>query len=157
VPLSLQLEKIFDIGCSLADVLQLYPALPQTAALSMEVGPRDYLIEILRVLSTVLGGSTRYLPMLAAKVDECTTQGIRAALEPGSGRVVDLGDEETAYSESMETEPGVEGFNTNGYSESGMFDFGTLSEASMAWLGSMSDDSFGDITGMNEQPLYQPG
>ena len=95
--------------------------------------------------------------MLAAKVDECTTPGIRAALQPGSGRVVDLGDEETAYSESIETEPGVEGYDTNGYSEFGMFDFGTLSEASMAWLGSMSDDTFGDIAGMNDPPLYQPG
>lgn len=95
--------------------------------------------------------------MLAAKVEECTTPGIRAALDPGNGRVVDLGDEETAYPESMGTEPGVEGFNTNGYSESEMFDFGTLSEASMAWLGSMSDDSFGDIAGMSEQLLYQPG
>ena len=154
MPLPSQLEKIFDIGCSLADVLQLYPALPQTTPMSMEFGPRDYLMEMLKVLSTVLGGSTRYLPMLAAKVEECTNPSIRTVLEPDSGRVLDLEEaEENTFSTSMATDPYVDSIT---YNEPGMFDFGTLSEASMAWLGSMSDDSFGDIAGMNE-PLYQSG
>ena len=123
--------------------------------LSMEVGPRDYLMEMLGVLSTVLGGSTRYLPMLAAKVDECTHSGIRVALDPGGGRIVDLEDEENPYPESIEPESHLFNLNSNGYNEAELFDFGTLSESSMAWLGSMSEESFGDMTGMHEQPLYQ--
>jgi hypothetical protein len=152
----LQLEKIFDIGCSLADVLQLYPAAPQAAVHSMEVGPRDYLMEMLRILSTVLGGSARYLPMLAAKADECLHAGVRGPLgsSNGNGKIIDLEDEEDSYTKAMEPLPAIDEVDTNAYDASGMFDFGTLSEASMAWLGSVSDKSFGDMAGIGPQPLY---
>lgn len=149
--LRLQLEKIFDIGCSLADVLQLNPVLPQTEVSHMQVGPRDYLMEMLKILSTVLGGQTRYLPMLADKVDECTRGGIRPALETNAGRIVDLDDEANSYSGSNDAEPGMDGFDTQRYPDTSMFDFGALSEASMAWLGSMSDDTFGEMAAIPDQ------
>ncbi|KAF8854827.1 hypothetical protein BDZ45DRAFT_539264, partial [Acephala macrosclerotiorum] len=38
------LEKVFDIGCSLADVLSLHPNFMNVSAL--EIGPRDYLMEL---------------------------------------------------------------------------------------------------------------
>jgi hypothetical protein len=118
-------------------------------------------MEMLRMLSTVLGGSARYLPMLAAKVDECLHAGVRGSLESGdinnNGKIIDLEAEEDSYAEAMEPLPALDNVNTINYDGNGMFDFGTLSEASMAWLGSMSDESFGDMAGMPPQPLYQHG
>ena len=63
------LEKVFDIGCSLADVLLLHPSSMQVSGL--EIGPRDYLLELMWILGTMPGGSSRYLGLLAAKADEC--------------------------------------------------------------------------------------
>ncbi|KAH8810700.1 hypothetical protein F5884DRAFT_780149 [Xylogone sp. PMI_703] len=64
------LEKIFDIGCSLADVLLIHPNI---VCVSMrEIGPRDYLMELMRILDMdVGGGNSKYLRLLAAKADEC--------------------------------------------------------------------------------------
>ncbi|KAH0544445.1 hypothetical protein FGG08_001472 [Glutinoglossum americanum] len=59
------LEKVFDIGCSLADVMKVLP-LQQSR---FELGPRDYLMEMLRMLSTIRGGQSRYLPLLTAQAD----------------------------------------------------------------------------------------
>jgi len=112
----------------------------------MEVGPRDYLMEMLRILSTVLGGSAKYLPMLASKVDECLQVGMRGALESSDSKIIDLEDGEPLSA--------IDSLNSTAYDGTSLFDFGTLSEASMAWLGSMSDESFGDIGGIPPQPMY---
>jgi Fungal specific transcription factor domain len=63
------LEKVFDIGCSLADVLLLYANSMSVSGL--EIGPRDYLMELVKILGTFSGGSSKYLGMLAVKADEC--------------------------------------------------------------------------------------
>ncbi|OIW24784.1 RING-3 protein [Coniochaeta ligniaria NRRL 30616] len=63
------LEKVFDIGCSLADVLCLEPSFTQPSAL--EVGPRDHLVELVRIVGTTLGGSYKHLQILASKAAEC--------------------------------------------------------------------------------------
>lgn len=63
------LEKIFDVGCSLADVLSVNPhCVPRTA---LEVSPADYLREMVRLVGTAVGGSPRHLRVLAAKTEEC--------------------------------------------------------------------------------------
>ncbi|KAG5928741.1 hypothetical protein E4U42_000054 [Claviceps africana] len=63
------LEKIFDVGCSLADVLSVNPhCVPRTA---LQVSPADYLKEMVRLVGTVAGGSPRHLRVLAAKAEEC--------------------------------------------------------------------------------------
>lgn len=72
------LEKVFDIGCSLADVLLLHPSSMQVS--NLEIGPRDYLMELMRLLGTVFSGSSRYLRLLAAKADECFQVRIRGSL-----------------------------------------------------------------------------
>ena len=72
------LEKVFDIGCSLSDVLLLHPSSMHVS--SLEIGPRDYLMELVRILGTVLGGSSKYLRLLAAKADECLQVRIRGSL-----------------------------------------------------------------------------
>jgi hypothetical protein len=121
----------------------------------MEVGPRDYLMEMLRILSTVLGGSAKYLPMLASKVDESLHVGLRGTLKYSNSKIIDLEGEEDPYAEEMEPLSAIDSLDTTNYDETGIFDFGTLSESSMAWLGSMSDESFGDISGIPSQPLYR--
>jgi hypothetical protein len=72
------LEKVFDIGCSLADVLLLHASSRPVSGL--EIGPRDYLMELVRILGTLLGGSSKYLRLLAAKADECFQVRIRKGL-----------------------------------------------------------------------------
>lgn len=62
-------EKVFDIGCSLADVLSLQPRLACPVAL--EVGAMDYLLELVRISGTVVGGSSRHLQFLVGKVNDC--------------------------------------------------------------------------------------
>jgi hypothetical protein len=124
----------------------------------MEVGPRDYLMEMLSILSTVLGGSAKYLPMLASKVDECLQVGMRGALESSDSKIIDLEEDEgDSYTGKIEPISAIDSLNSTAYGRTGLFDFGTLSEASMAWLGSMSDESFGDIGGIPPQPMYQHG
>ena len=60
------LRKVFDIGCALADVIQVRP---QRRA-SMERGAQEYLTEMLRLLSTTKAGH-KYRGMLLDKAEEC--------------------------------------------------------------------------------------
>lgn len=83
------LEKVFDIACSLADVIALRPALIAAGG-GMEVGPVDHLLELVRIVGTVLGGSSRHLRLLNEKVRECFHTGI-----PPDGRVLALENAET--------------------------------------------------------------
>ncbi|KAI5456816.1 RING-3 [Mariannaea sp. PMI_226] len=63
------LEKVFDVGCSLADLLSLVPAGSQGSA--MDVGAIDTLMETVRIVGTRFGGSYRHLSMLADKASRC--------------------------------------------------------------------------------------
>lgn len=60
------IEKLFDVACSLTDVLVLLPTPSDPFAL----GPRDYLTQFLTLLSTLRNGDTRFLPLLLSKVHE---------------------------------------------------------------------------------------
>lgn len=62
-------EKIFDIGCSLADVLQVHSNIVQSSA--PETGPTGYLMELVQILGMGVGENSRYLRLLVARVDEC--------------------------------------------------------------------------------------
>lgn len=66
------LEKIFDVGCSLADVLSLKAAPSLLPRSSMQVSPADYLCEIVHLVGR---GSPRHLKVLAAKAEECLRSG----------------------------------------------------------------------------------
>ncbi|KAK1638522.1 hypothetical protein BDP81DRAFT_346465 [Colletotrichum phormii] len=63
------LEKVFDVGCSLADLISLGSATNQWSA--MHVGPVDILMEIVRIVGTTLGGSYKHLDMLYSKASYC--------------------------------------------------------------------------------------
>jgi hypothetical protein len=62
----LQIEKLFDIACCLADVVAVTSFSPDAFAL----GPRDYVSRFLTLISTLRGGQSRYLPLLLAKLSE---------------------------------------------------------------------------------------
>lgn len=66
VLISLQIEKLFDVACSLTDVLSLLPANPQPFTL----GPRDYLHQFMTLLSVLRNGDHRFLPLLLSKVHD---------------------------------------------------------------------------------------
>jgi hypothetical protein len=89
------LEKVFDIGCSLSDVLSLSKAGVGFSD-TMQIGPRDYLSELVGLLGTVLGGSSKYLELLATKAHDCLGMGVTRSLTNGDEvpRVQELIDEE---------------------------------------------------------------
>jgi len=60
------IEKLFDVACSLTDVLSLLPANPQPFTL----GPRDYLHQFMTLLSVLRNGDSRFLPLLLSKVHD---------------------------------------------------------------------------------------
>lgn len=61
-----QIEKLFDVACSLTDVLSLLPT-PNDPFVQ---GPRDYLTQFLTLLSTLRNGDHRFLPLLLSKVHD---------------------------------------------------------------------------------------
>ncbi|KAF4628530.1 hypothetical protein G7Y89_g9619 [Cudoniella acicularis] len=90
------LEKVFDIGCSLADVLLLHPKYVSLSG--MEIGPKDYLMELVRVLGTAgqhSSGSERFLRVLTGKADECLGVRLRGNLSESedSRRVEEVDDD----------------------------------------------------------------
>ncbi len=72
-----QIEKLFDIACSLTDVMACVP-IEQT---TLESGPREYLRNFLTLLSTLRGGQSRYLPLLLSKINE-TLPGMHSTVAP---------------------------------------------------------------------------
>jgi len=60
------IEKLFDVACSLTDVLSLLPANPQPFTL----GPKDHLHEFMKLLSVLRNGDNRFLPLLLSKVGD---------------------------------------------------------------------------------------
>ncbi|KAL8765479.1 MAG: hypothetical protein Q9209_007450 [Squamulea sp. 1 TL-2023] len=60
------IEKIFDVACTLIDVMSCVPIESQT----FSVGPQDYLNHLVHLISTLQGGKSRYLPLLIAKISD---------------------------------------------------------------------------------------
>lgn len=61
-----QVEKLFDVACTLIDVMSCVPLSPS----SYEMGPREYLNRFLALISSLRSGQSRYLPTLQNKVSE---------------------------------------------------------------------------------------
>lgn len=127
----------------------------------MEFGPRDYLKEMLRLMQTTFGGSSKYLAMLASRADECFHYAPQHALNyaayENNNRITEILDDDVTLNGNgfiVDSEFGPPSFQTHTStddvqptsfdSDSSMFDFGSLSEASMAWLGAMDDSQFTD-------------
>ncbi|KAL8957244.1 MAG: hypothetical protein Q9183_006110 [Haloplaca sp. 2 TL-2023] len=63
-----QIEKLFDVACTLIDVLSCVPIEPP----SQDFGPTplDYLNHLIHLISTLRGGESRYLPLIMDKIGE---------------------------------------------------------------------------------------
>ncbi|KAF2863324.1 hypothetical protein K470DRAFT_298015 [Piedraia hortae CBS 480.64] len=62
-------QKLFDVACTLTDVLTFVPYEQNT----FEYGPRDYLAQLVNLISTLRGGQERYMPLLMSKIGESLT------------------------------------------------------------------------------------
>jgi len=62
----MQVKKLFDVACTLIDVMTCVPLEPR----GFELGSRDYLNHFFHLMGNLRGGTTRYLPLLLAKVNE---------------------------------------------------------------------------------------
>ena len=69
-----------DVACTLTDVISCVPS--NTS--SFDFGPRDYLCQIINLISKLRGGEQRYLPLLTSKIQETmpTSMGIDLPLIP---------------------------------------------------------------------------
>lgn len=137
------LEKVFDIGCCLADVLQVNPGLTN-GPFGWNVGPEEYLVEILRILDTVLGGDSRYLNLLSTRVNECLGSSIPSnRLNPaygGSAIISSRGRETVGWVEELEADSDVKSVSTSsavgsfGGIQSGEFWTADLARHTSPWL-----------------------
>lgn len=80
-------EKLFDIACTLTDVMSCVPIEQYT----FEYGPREYLNSMTSLVSKLRGGQQRYLPLLVSKINDTLPSSIPASLsdirDHDSGRV----------------------------------------------------------------------
>lgn len=65
-----QIEKLFDIACTLIDVMAYVPPQSLSQRSNFDSGPRDYLNRFIQLISTLRGGQSRYLPLIVNKVNE---------------------------------------------------------------------------------------
>jgi hypothetical protein len=86
------LEKVFDVGCSLADVLLVRPDFASVAG--FDFGPRDYLLELMKILRSAKSGNEKFLKLLEGKASECLQGRVREmSLESEYSREVEQVDE----------------------------------------------------------------
>ncbi|KFY28222.1 hypothetical protein V493_03046, partial [Pseudogymnoascus sp. VKM F-4281 (FW-2241)] len=123
------LEKIFDIGCSLADVLLLHP--PRAEA--MQCGPRDSMREMMRVMDRAMGGRSRYRALLGEKAGEAMREGPSAGLDGGE-RVGDVLD-----GVEVDVGVGVKEEDEDGDADADLADYEALRPASVAWVGALGE------------------
>jgi hypothetical protein len=62
----LQIEKLFDVACTLTDVIAYVPLDKD----DFDDVPSEYLTQLLRLISQLRGGGSRFLPLLLGKVSE---------------------------------------------------------------------------------------
>ena len=72
-----QIEKVFDVACTLTDVISCVPFESQT----FEIGPSGYLQQFLNLIASLRGGRTKFLPLLIAKVSETLPSVITPTLQ----------------------------------------------------------------------------
>ncbi|KAL8689794.1 MAG: hypothetical protein Q9218_004612 [Villophora microphyllina] len=61
------IEKLFDVACTLIDVLSCVPLDAHSTHLT-SIGPLDYLNHLIQLISTLRNGASRYLPLLITKI-----------------------------------------------------------------------------------------
>jgi hypothetical protein len=162
----LQIEKLFDVACSLTDVLSLLP----TPADPFVLGPRDYLTQFLTLLSTLRNGDSRFLPLLLAKVHdvlprlaspmlqtvpEHPTNGAVCALDPNIDIFDGFGNAGMGVASSLPVQfdkriEDVSSDNSQNH-ENGPFTSPPILQSPMEYPGMSQYNSFQDLGGMNGQ------
>ena len=71
-----QIEKLFDVACTLIDVMSCVPLESQ----HFSVGPQDYLNHLVHLISTLRGGRSRYLPLLITKISDTLPPNMAASI-----------------------------------------------------------------------------
>ncbi|KEY64578.1 hypothetical protein S7711_03640 [Stachybotrys chartarum IBT 7711] len=132
-------EKLFDIGCSLADVLTLRPRLAVPVAL--EIGALDYLLELVRISGTVVGGSSRHLEILVSKVNDCLQTRASNGLQ-GLPQIWELDDDELGTNEEVMRQSFITA-DVDGWASAVDNMFGIF--YSTNGLGSLQEDTFNII------------
>ncbi|KIX99404.1 uncharacterized protein Z520_04980 [Fonsecaea multimorphosa CBS 102226] len=64
------IEKLFDIACTLTDVVSCVPLTPSEISNSSNETPFEYLNKLLTLISQLRGGTSRYYPLLLVKVSD---------------------------------------------------------------------------------------
>ncbi|KAL1876825.1 hypothetical protein VTK73DRAFT_9202 [Phialemonium thermophilum] len=84
------LEKLFEISSVLAEILSMQPASRDPFSL----GPREYLHQLLNVVSVIRGGDQRFLPLLLSKAHEILPRLANPMLQnaPENGCNIDIFD-----------------------------------------------------------------
>nr|POE86905.1 putative sucrose utilization protein suc1 [Quercus suber] len=100
------IEKLFDVACTLTDVMSCVPFEQHT----FEFGPRDYLNQLMSLIGTLRGGQQRYLPLLLAKIDAMPsaamgTPGYMLPAVPALSRLEEIYDEHNSAPTSGESSP----------------------------------------------------
>lgn len=70
------LEKLFDVACTLTDVISCIPSGTPT----FDFGPRDYLSQIIQLITKLRGGQQRFMPLLTAKIHDTMPPAISYSL-----------------------------------------------------------------------------
>lgn len=60
------IEKLFDVACTLTDVISCVPYGQQSTG----YGPRDYLQQLVSLISNLRGGQQKYMPLLQSKISD---------------------------------------------------------------------------------------
>lgn len=94
------IEKLFDVACTLTDVMACVPIEQHT----FEYRPSDYLNQLLSLISTLRGGKERYLPLLMTKIGDtiptAPDYGYQISAPLSLSRVEELQDSQDAPSTS---------------------------------------------------------
>jgi len=73
------IEKLFDVACTLTDVMAVIPQESSGPTSGFSLGPRDYLNQLMRIIGSLRGGQQRYMPVLMQKIEgTLASQGIPA-------------------------------------------------------------------------------
>ncbi|KAK4636201.1 putative sucrose utilization protein SUC1 [Fulvia fulva] len=97
------IEKLFDVACTLTDVMSVIPHEQYT----FEFGPRDYLNQLMTLISTLRGGQQRYLPLLMQKINDTmpNTSGYTIPAIPPTLRSEEAYDANSSAPNSSESTP----------------------------------------------------
>ncbi|KAL9019995.1 MAG: hypothetical protein Q9185_002734 [Variospora sp. 1 TL-2023] len=72
------IEKLFDVACTLIDVMSCVPL--ESPSFGVGRGPTDYLNHLVRLISTLRGGASRYLELVVAKIRDTLPPHMAAAV-----------------------------------------------------------------------------